>query len=182
MIRLPIESSVLESLSAGEKVLFTGKIYTARDKAHRLIVDLLNENEGKDFHTTEAKLPFPLKNSIIYYSGPVLDKKTGQFTSAGPTTSSRMDSLTPQLLAAGVKGFIGKGPRSGEIRKLLAFHRAVYFSTVGGAGVLLAQRIKEAKVVAFSELLAEAVYELQVEEFPCYVAIDSRGKSMFTAR
>ena len=169
-INLPANDDTWQSLTAGDKILISGTLFTARDKAHRLLVDLINKN---------IDLPFPVNNSIIYYTGPVLDRKTGLFTSAGPTTSSRMDSLTPHLLKAGVKGFIGKGSRSEEVKRLLIEHKAVYFSTIGGAGAFLAEKIKKAQIIAFPELHTEAVYELQVEDFPCYVAIDSKGNSLY---
>lgn len=158
------------SLNAGDKVLLTGTVYTARDKAHKLLIQMMNE--GKD-------LPFTLNNSTIYYTGPILDRDTGSFVSAGPTTSSRMDSYTLPLLKNGVAGFIGKGSRSKEVQEYLKRFRAVYFSTVGGAGVYLAEKIRSAKVIAFPELLTEAVYELYLEDFPCYVAIDSKGNSLY---
>ena len=169
-INLTAENTFLEKLFAGDKVLITGIIYTARDRAHQLLIELLKNNKP---------LPFQLTNSIIYYTGPVLDRETGLFSSAGPTTSSRMDVLTPPLLEAGVKGFIGKGARSNSVRNLLVNYQAVYFSTVGGAGVFLAQRIKAMKIIAFPELHSEAIYELQVEDFPCYVTIDSKGNSLY---
>ncbi len=152
-------------------MLLSGTIYTARDKAHRKLTDFITSGE---------KLPLELKNSAIYYCGPVIDKESGLFSSAGPTTSSRMDEMTEPLLTAGVAVLIGKGPRSEHVIASIAKHRAIYFSTIGGAGVYLADRIKHAQVMAFPELLSEAIYELTIEEFPCYVAVDSHGKSIYS--
>jgi fumarate hydratase subunit beta len=169
-IDLPLHDDVIQSLKAGDKVLFSGTIYTARDKAHELLV--------KDIGSGKS-LPFVIKQAVLYYTGPIVSDRTGRIISAGPTTSARMDTYTEQLLAAGVRGMIGKGYRSREVIEAIRKYRAIYFSTIGGAGVYLAKRIKAHRLVAFEELGVEAVYELQVEEFPCYVTIDSKGHGIF---
>lgn len=161
----------IKDLHAGDKVLINGTIYTARDKAHQLLVEKLEKGES---------IPVSLQNSIIYYTGPVISGSDGRIISAGPTTSSRMDRYTPQLLSVGVKGLIGKGPRNREVIEALKFYQGVYFCAVGGAGVYLAEKIKESRLLVFPELGLEAVYEFQVEDFPCYVALDSAGNSLYT--
>ena len=160
----------IEMLRTGDKVLLSGKLLTARDQAHRRIADLINKR---------TKLPIDLNNTGIYYTGPIIDLKTGLFTSAGPTTSARMDKYTSMMLQAGVKFFIGKGNRNEETTKLIAGHKALYFSTIGGAGALLAKCIVSTKIIAFPDLGTEAVYEIEVIDFPCYVAIDSHGNNIF---
>ena len=171
-IKTPLDNDQLRVLRAGDKVLISGIIYTARDKAHQLLVDMLKKGES---------IPFELQNAIIYYTGPVISGSTGKIISAGPTTSSRMDRYTPQLLSAGVKGLIGKGPRSREVIEAIRLNMGLYFTAVGGAGVYLAERIKESRILAFPELGLEGVYELHVEDLPCYVAIDSDGNTLFTS-
>jgi len=154
----------------GTKVLLTGKMFTARDKAHQLLSAIIRE--GKT-------LPFDLQDSTIYYTGPAINKQTGLFISAGPTTSSRMDKYTPFLLGHGVKCLIGKGQRNREVIDSLVANKAVYLSAVGGAGVLLADSITRSRIIAFPELGPEAIYEIWVENFPCYVAIDIYGNNIY---
>ena len=192
-IETPLSDNIIRNLRAGDKVLISGAIYTARDKAHSLLNKILAAYVGeerraarydmptnKDLVIDREALPFDPKNAIIYYTGPIFDEKTKRVLSAGPTTSSRMDRYTPHLLEAGVKGLIGKGPRSAEVIESIKQNGAVYFCAVGGAGAYLAERIVAYRMIAFEDLGLEAVYELQVNSFPCYVAIDSSGNSVFT--
>lgn len=167
-LKTPINN--FEKLRTGDKVFLSGKLLTARDKAHQRIADML-ENK--------VRLPITLKNTGIYYTGAIIDPNTGLFTSAGPTTSARMDKYTAMILQAGVKFFIGKGNRSEETVELITHYKAVYFSTIGGAGALLAKCITKSEIVAFPELGTEAVYEIEVVDFPCFVAVDSYGNNIF---
>jgi fumarate hydratase subunit beta len=168
MISTPLTKEKIEKLKVGTRVLLSGVIYTARDAAHQRLVKAIEK--GK-------KLPLPLKNQIIYYTGPTPAKPGKVIGSAGPTTSSRMDSYTPALLKKGLKGMIGKGERSAEVTKAIKRYKAVYFLATGGAGALLAQRIKKCDLVAYPDLGPEAIYRLEVENFPLIVAIDSQGKN-----
>jgi fumarate hydratase subunit beta len=157
-------------LKVGDRVLLSGTIYTARDAAHKRIVELMAKKE---------KLPFELKNSIIYYCGPAPAKPGNIVGSCGPTTSARMDMYTPLLFSMGVKATIGKGKRSAEIAKAAKKHKAVYFAVTGGVGALLSQKVRMQELVAFKELGPEAVYKFVVLDFPLIVAVDSNGNSIF---
>lgn len=165
----PLTSDKCTSLKAGDKVYLSGTIYTARDQAHKRIVETINRGEEP---------PFNLTNAIIFYVGPSPAKPGQVIGSAGPTTSYRMDSYTPFLLEKGLKGMIGKGERSREVKESIVKNQALYFVAVGGAGALLSASIKDAKVIAYPDLGPEAVYQLEVEKFPCYVAIDCHGNSL----
>jgi len=155
----------------GTQVLLSGVIYTARDAAHQRLVQALNSGES---------LPFDLSGQTIYYMGPTPARPGQVIGSAGPTTSMRMDAYTPQLLAAGVKAMIGKGSRSLAVREAIRKHKAVYLAAVGGIGALLAsQCIKEAEVIAYEDLGAEAIMRLKVADFPAIVANDMYGKDLF---
>jgi fumarate hydratase subunit beta len=166
-INLPLSVKDISSFKAGDSVLLTGTIYTARDAAHkRLVMDV-------------KKPPLNLKGQIIYYCGPTPAMPGRPIGSAGPTTSSRMDGFTAPLLKAGVVGFIGKGKRSPEIVKLMKKHKAVYFAATGGAGALLAKHIKAARIAAYPDLGPEAIYELKVVDFPVIVANDVKGHDIF---
>ena len=166
-ITTPLTDKIIRSLKVGDKVLISGVIYTARDAAHkRLVLDM-------------KKPPLTLKDQIIYYCGPT-PAMPGRVTgSAGPTTSGRMDGFTESMLKAGVKGMIGKGPRSRETRNLIKKHKAVYFVATGGAGALLARHIKSSKVVAYPDLGPEAIHEFNVVDFPVIVANDAKGRDIF---
>lgn len=157
-------------LRAGDEVLLTGDIYTARDQAHKKLIELIRKG---------GKLPFDLKGQIIYYCGPTKTPPMRVIGSCGPTTSARMDKMTGPLLEAGVKAMIGKGRRSEEVRGLIKKHKAVYFLATGGAGAYLAKRVISVKPVAFKELGPEAVYRLRVKDFPLIVGIDSQGNDIF---
>lgn len=160
----------IESLECGDEVRFQGVVYTARDAAHKRLVKLLEQGE---------ELPFPAKGAVIYYVGPCPAKPGEIVGSAGPTTSSRMDDLTLPLLEAGIKGMIGKGERSEKVITGIKKHKAVYFAALGGAGALLARCIKHMELIAYPELGPEAVYKLEVVDFPAIVAIDARGRSIY---
>lgn len=160
----------VEILKKGDRVYLSGSIYTARDAAHRKIVDLLNDDK---------QLPFELQNSIVYYAGPTPSKNNLAIGSVGPTTSSRMDVFTPLLLEKGLKGMIGKGGRNQDVVKSMVENKAVYFAAVGGAGALYSGAVTECEVIAFEELGCESVKKLTVKDFPVTVAIDSFGNSLF---
>jgi len=151
-------------------VLINGTIYTARDAAHKKLVEAINQ--GGD-------LPFPLHDQIIYYTGPTSTPPGKVIGSCGPTTSMRMDSLTLPLLQRGLKGMIGKGQRSPEVVKGIKRYRGIYFIAVGGCGALLATKVKKAEVIAYAELGTESIRKLEVKEFPAIVAIDCQGNDIF---
>jgi fumarate hydratase subunit beta len=165
-ITSPLRPEVIEELTVGDSVLISGVLYTARDAAHKRIVEALEE--GK-------KLPFELEGQTIYYMGPSPASPGRVIGAAGPTTSRRMDGYTPRLLAAGVKAFIGKGERSDEVRKALQEYKAVYLATTGGAGALLAKCVRKIDIVAYEDLGPEAIMRLEVENFPAVVANDIHG-------
>ncbi len=157
-------------LKAGDRVYLSGTVYTARDAAHKKIFELINSG---------AELPFEIKNSVVYYAGPTPAKDSLVIGSIGPTTSSRMDTFSPKLVALGQKAMIGKGNRSFEVVEAMKKHSAVYFAAVGGAGALYSQCIKSCKVIAFDELGCESVKKLEIKDFPLLVAIDSFGESLY---
>jgi len=159
-----------KNLKVGDKVAFSGIVYTARDQAHKKLVEIIKKGE---------KLPVDLNGQIIYYCGPTPKPPGKVIGSCGPTTASRMDEFTPVLLKAGVAAAIGKGGVSSEVRRAIKKYKAVYFVTIGGAGAYLAQRVKSCELVAYPDLGPEAIYKLTVEDFPLYVAVDSRGRSIY---
>ena len=169
-VTLPMTQEQRESLRAGDSVLLSGTIYTARDCAHKRIFALLDE--GKD-------PPFPLREAFIYYAGPCPAPEGKACGSCGPTTSARMNSFAPRLLDLGLQGMIGKGEMSEDVRAALKRNKAVYFAAIGGAGATYGNAVKRAECVAFPDLLSEAVYKMEVEEFPLVVAIDSEGGSIY---
>lgn len=173
-VKLPLKKEVLQTLRAGDEVLLSGVVFTARDQVHKFLFHKI-KTEGKK--KTVASLPFPISGQTLYYSGPTPPPPGQVIGSAGPTTSSRMDRYTPLLLEHGLKGTIGKGERSAEVRLAIKKNSAVYFVTYGGCGALLASHIKEAKIIAFPELGPEAVWRLVILDFPAVVAIDSRGNT-----
>lgn len=169
----PLSKEEAVKLKAGDYVHISGIIYTARDAAHQRMYDALIN--GK-------KLPFSLKDNIIYYMGPTPARKDQIIGSAGPTTSSRMDKYTPLLLEKGLVGMIGKGFRSRKVIDSIANNKAVYFAAIGGAGALLSKCIKKSKVIAYEDLGTEAIHELYVEKFPVIVVIDSDGNNLYEKR
>lgn len=170
IVTLPLSKETVKTLYAGDTVLLSGKLYTARDAAHKKLVDMIESDEA---------LPFDLKNAAIYYTGPTPTPKGGIIGSCGPTTGARMDTYTPVLLEKGVTAVIGKGGRSKSVADSFSKNCAVYFCAIGGAGAYYKDAVKSCSLVAFPELLSEAVYELQVENFAAVVAIDARGGSIF---
>lgn len=157
-------------LRAGDRVLLSGTIYTARDAAHKRIFALLDE--GKE-------LPFPLEGAVIYYAGPTPAQQGLAVGSCGPTTSGRMDPFAPRLLDLGLRAMIGKGERSQEVVEAVRRNGAVYFAAVGGAGALIAQRVEEVHVIAFDDLGCESVKRMEVRDLPLTVAIDSQGNDLY---
>lgn len=169
-INTPLTKEKVTILEAGDYVYITGIIYSARDAAHKRMFEELMSGED---------LPFSIKDNIIYYMGPSPARKGQIIGSAGPTTASRMDKYTPQLLDMGLSGMIGKGTRGSEVIESMIKNKAVYFAATGGAGALLSKCIKESKVIAYDDLGTEAIHELYVEKFPLIVAIDSKGNNLY---
>ena len=168
-VNFPASKKELKSLKAGELVYLSGRIITGRDQAHKRLTETLKA--GK-------KLPVLLKGQAIYYVGPTPCKKGEVIGACGPTTSRRMDAFTPSLLKQGLTAMIGKGNRSEEVRIAIKKEKAVYFSTLGGAAAYLKKRVLAAKIITYEDLGPEAIYELEIKEFPAIVWIDSRGKSL----
>lgn len=169
-ITTPLDRKTIKELTVGTPVLISGTIYTARDAAHKRLVQALKDKETP---------PIPLRGQTIYYTGPSPARPGRSIGSVGPTTSGRMDIYTPRLLAAGVKAMIGKGNRSPEVRQAMQKYKAVYLIATGGAGALLAQSVKKAAVVAYEDLGPEAVRMLTVDNFPAIVANDIYGNDLF---
>lgn len=169
-LKTPLTPKEIKELTAGKFCLLTGEIYTARDKAHFKLSEMIEKKKN---------LPFDLEGAIIYYVGPTLPKKGDIIGSAGPTTSSRMDKYTPLLYEMGVKATIGKGERNKEVIKAMKKYKGIYFITWGGCGAYLKKFIHKAELIAFPELGTEAIYKLEVYRFPVIVAIDSYGKTIF---
>lgn len=169
-ITTPLSKETASSLHAGDRVLISGEIYTARDAAHKRMVEALLNGE---------ELPFDIRNQIIYYAGPAPAKPGEVIGSCGPTTSGRMDAYAPTLIALGETGMLGKGSRSKEVIDAMKEHKCVYLGAIGGAGALIAQCIKKAEVIAYPDLGAEAIRRLTVENFPAFVVIDTEGNSIY---
>ena len=161
------------NLRAGDRVLLSGTIYTARDAAHKRIKNLIDNGD---------ELPFEVIDSVVYYAGPTPAKNGYVIGSIGPTTSSRMDVFSPQLISLGQKAMIGKGNRSETVINAMKEYGAIYFAAVGGAGALYSECIVDCQVVAFDELGCESVKKLTIKDFPLLVAIDSRGNSLYSDR
>ena len=169
-ITAPITDEVVSELKAGDYVYISGTIYTARDAAHKRMYESLIKGED---------IPIELKNNIIYYLGPSPARDGQVIGSAGPTTSSRMDKYTPLLLEKGLKGMIGKGKRSLEVKESMKKNNAVYFAAIGGAGALLSKCIKKAEVIAYDDLGTEAIRRLEVENLPVIVVIDNEMNDVY---
>ncbi len=171
-VEAPLSDTAVQALRAGDRVALTGTIYTARDAAHKRLVEAMQRGE---------ELPLPLAGQVIYYVGPAPAKPGAVIGPAGPTTSVRMDPYTLPLLERGVNGFIGKGSRSEEVKHALVRHNAVYFGAIGGASALLARHIRSSRILAYHDLMSEAIRELEVEEFPLIVINDCHGGDAYLA-
>ncbi|MDO5717367.1 MAG: Fe-S-containing hydro-lyase [Tissierellia bacterium] len=169
-LKTPFSREDLQDLKSGDIVSITGYIYTARDAAHKRLVELLERGE---------ELPFDIRGQVIYYVGPTPAPEGEPIGSAGPTTSYRMDAYTPQLLDVGLMGMIGKGKRDDEVIAKIVEHGAVYFTAIGGAAALIRSKIKSAEIICYEDLGAEAVRKLYVEDFPVTVTIDSKGVNLY---
>lgn len=169
-IQTPLTKEKVKDLHAGDYVYITGTIYTARDAAHKRMIEELEA--GK-------QLPFDIEDQIIYYLGPTPNREGQVIGSAGPTTSSRMDKYAPTLMDKGQTGMIGKGKRSDSVIESMKKNTAVYFAAVGGAGALLSQCIKESEVIAYDDLGTEAIRKLYVEDLPVITVIDCQGNNMY---
>ncbi len=171
-VMLPLTDETLAELKAGDDISLTGIIYVARDAAHKRLVEALEQ--GKP-------LPFDIKGQIVYFMGPSPARPGQVIGSAGPTTSGRMDSYSPRLIAEGLKGMIGKGMRSPEVKDAMKKYKAVYLAAIGGAGALISKSIKKSEVIAYEELGAEAIRRLEVEDFPATVVNDIYGGDLYQA-
>lgn len=169
-ITTPLTQEKIKDLKAGESVSISGTIYTARDAAHKRLVDLIEKGE---------KLPFDVKDQVIYYVGPTPAKEGHPIGSAGPTSSYRMDSYAPKLIKKGLRGMIGKGKRNDEVVEAMKKHGSVYFAAIGGAAALTAKCVKSAEIIAYEDLGAEAIRKLEVEDFPVIVVIDAQGNNYY---
>lgn len=170
IIRTPLTDEKVEDLHAGDNVLISGIIYTARDAAHKRLIDLLDKGES---------LPMQVRDQIIYYVGPTPAKPGKPIGSAGPTTSYRMDSFAPRLLDIGLKGMIGKGLRSNEVIESMKKNKAVYFGAIGGAAALIGKSIIHSEIIAYEDLGSEAIRKLEVKDLPAVVVIDSKGNNLY---
>ncbi len=166
----PLSSEDTKQLVAGDTVYISGTIFSARDAAHKRLVDLIEAGE---------ELPFDLEGSVIYFVGPTPPKPGDPIGSAGPTTSYRMDSFSPTMLKNGSKGMIGKGNRNQAVKDACVDYDGIYFGATGGAGALLGKQIKAAEVIAYPELGPEAVRKLEVENFPVTVVNDTKGNDLY---
>lgn len=169
-IQTPFTAEQAKKLRIGDTVLISGTIYTARDAAHKRMVEALAA--GKP-------LPFDPTDAIIYYVGPTPPKPGQPIGSAGPTTSYRMDAYAPRMMEAGLRGMIGKGKRDNAVKKSIVDHTCVYFAAIGGAGALLASHIAQAELIAYEDLQSEAVRKLTVRDFPVVVVVDSTGADLY---
>ncbi|MBN1044006.1 MULTISPECIES: Fe-S-containing hydro-lyase [Clostridium] len=169
-LHTPLTSEKILKLKAGDTVLLSGIIYSARDAAHKRLIELLDKDE---------KLPLSIDNEIIYYVGPSPAKPGSVIGSAGPTTSYRMDSYAPRLLDLGLKGMIGKGARNEEVIKSIRKNKAIYFGAIGGAAALIAKSIVKSEIIAYEDLGAEAIRKMEVKDMPLVVIIDSAGNNLY---
>ncbi len=169
-LKTPLDNSTIEKLKAGDKVRISGILYTARDAAHKRLIEMVES--GKN-------LPFDVKGQLLYYVGPTPAKPGQVIGSAGPTTSYRMDTYAPTLIKMGLKGTIGKGSRSKEVINAMKEYKAVYFAAVGGAAALIAKTIKKVEIIAFEDLGPEAIRKMEVENFPAIVVNDTKGSDLY---
>ena len=169
-LKVPFTADEAAALRAGDMVYLTGVVYTARDAAHKRMNDALDRGE---------QLPVDWDRQVIYYAGPTPAKPGRVIGSCGPTTSGRMDKYSPARMEQGLKGMIGKGPRSAEVVEAMVKNKVVYFAAIGGAAALIADSVKECEVIAFDDLGPEAVRRLRVENYPCIVVIDAEGNNLY---
>lgn len=169
-LKTPLSTEDIINLRSGDRIAISGYIYTARDTAHKRLMELIK---------SDRELPFPLKGQVIYYVGPSPAPPGRVIGSAGPTTSYRMDPYTPKLLEMGLKGMIGKGRRSDAVREAMVRYRAVYMAATGGAGALISRAVRESTTVAYEDLGPEAVRRLKVEMFPAIVVNDILGNDLY---
>ncbi|NFH69555.1 Fe-S-containing hydro-lyase [Clostridium botulinum] len=169
-LHTPLTLDKVLKLKSGDTILLSGTIYSARDAAHKRLIDLLDKNE---------KLPLNIDNEIIYYVGPSPAKPGSVIGSAGPTTSYRMDSYTPRLLELGLKGMIGKGARNENVIESIKKNKAIYFGAIGGAAALIAKSIVKSEVIAYEDLGAEAIRKMEVKDMPLVVIVDSDGNNLY---
>lgn len=172
-VTAPLTEETIKSLKAGDEVVLSGVIFTARDAAHKRLCDMLKSGR---------RIPLDLNGAVIYYAGPTPPRPARAIGSCGPTTSSRMDAFTPDLIKQGLRVMIGKGNRSGAVRDAIKKHGCVYFLATGGIGALLSERVVSAKPILFKELGPEAVYRMEVKDFPLIVGIDSKGRNIYDHR
>jgi fumarate hydratase subunit beta len=166
----PLQTQDVEQLRIGDRVLLSGVVYTARDAAHKRLMQLIEAGDP---------LPFDLAGQVIYYVGPSPAKPGRPIGAAGPTTSYRMDAYAPELIARGLKGMIGKGARNQAVKDAMQRHKAVYFAAIGGAGALMARSILSAEVIAYPELGPEAIRRLEVKDFPVIVVNDTHAGDLY---
>ena len=170
VINTPLSKETIADLKAGEEVLLSGVTYTARDQAHLRLCRMIEDGED---------LPLEMEGQVIYYCGPTPAPEGKPIGSCGPTTSSRMDKFTPEILKKGLKGMIGKGKRSGSVVEAIKNNAAVYFLAPAGAGAYLAGRVLKCEPVAFEDLGPEAIYRLEVSDFPLVVGVDAAGNDIY---
>lgn len=166
----PLSDEVIRELKAGDEVFISGVLYTARDAAHKRMIELIGRGEP---------LPFDIKGQVIYYVGPCPAREGKVIGSAGPTTSGRMDAYAPKLIELGLKGMIGKGLRSQPVKDAIKKYGSIYFGAIGGAGALISSCIKKEEIIAFEDLGTEAVRRIEVENMPCIVIIDIEGRDLY---
>ena len=169
-LKTPLENATIEKLKAGDKVRISGVLYTARDAAHKRLIEMVEAGNN---------LPFDVKGQLLYYVGPTPAKPGQVIGSAGPTTSYRMDTYAPTLIKMGLKGTIGKGSRSKEVIEAMKKYKAVYFAAVGGAAALIAKTVKNVEIIAFDDLGTEAIRKMEVENFPAIVVNDTKGGDLY---
>ena len=169
-LQVPFSKEEASKLTAGEMVYLSGTVYTARDAAHKRMYEALKKGE---------ELPFTIAGNVIYYMGPSPARDGAVIGSAGPTTASRMDKYTPQLLDLGLAGMIGKGKRTQEVQDACIRNGAVYFAAIGGAGALLSKCITRAEIIAYEDLGTEAIRKLTIENFPAIVVLDAKGTNLY---
>ncbi len=169
-ITTPLSDEVVDSLKSGDQVSIKGILYTARDAAHKRLIDLLDHRD---------ELPFDIKGQIIYYVGPTPAKPGAIIGSAGPTTSYRMDTYAPRLMEVGMKGMIGKGNRTQNVIDAMVKYKSIYFAAIGGAGALVARSIKKVEIIAYEDLGPEAIRKMEVEDFQAVVVNDTYGNDVY---